>query len=146
MARRVAVSIGKSNRHAFLDEREVDLAIPRACRSRPEERGFQLVYRGRRPQSGIVLAERPSMTAIHDSFLVLDNNQLERTLGGNGNMPLGGNVRQNINTNWGGSQTNIGTQIVNPPAPRPPTTRFEYLRQNPAARFGPPPYVNRPVR
>jgi hypothetical protein len=75
---------------------------------------------------------------------VLSSSDLARTTGG-GNAPLGGNVRQNINTNWGGSQTNINTQIVNPPAPPPPTTRFEYLRQNPAARFGPPPYVNRPV-
>jgi hypothetical protein len=67
-------------------------------------------------------------------------------ISGGGNAPLGGDVRQDINTNWGGTQTNIGTQIVNPPLAPPPTTRFEYLRQNPGARFGPPPYVNRPVR
>jgi hypothetical protein len=75
----------------------------------------------------------------------LTANDLERVAGG-GNAPLGGNVRQNINTNWGGTQTNINTQIVNPLPPPQPTTRFEYLRQNPGARFGPPPYVNRPVR
>lgn len=75
----------------------------------------------------------------------LSTSELSTVTGGAGGMPLSGDVRQNINTNWGGSQTNIGTQIINPPAPVP-TTRFEYLRQNPAARFGPPPYKPMPIR
>lgn len=79
-------------------------------------------------------------TSVPDAVLV--------TATGGGNAPLGGDVRQNINTNWGGEQTNINTQIVNPApvAPEVPTTRTEYLRQNPTARFGPPPYKPLPRR
>lgn len=67
---------------------------------------------------------------------------LDRACGGAGDVraPLSGDVTQQINTNWG------GTQIINPPAPPTPTTRFEYLRQHPEARFGPPPYKPMPVR
>jgi hypothetical protein len=75
----------------------------------------------------------------------LSSDVLVSVTGGAGGMPLSGDVRQNIQTNWGGSQTNIGTQIVNPPAPTA-TTRFDYLRQNPDARFGPPPYKPMPIR
>ena len=56
------------------------------------------------------------------------------TVTGGGNLPFGGNVRQNVNTNWGGSQTNIATQVINQ-APKAPTTITEYLRTNPAARL-----------
>jgi hypothetical protein len=74
----------------------------------------------------------------------LSSEHLQHVTGGagGGNAPLGGDVHQNINTNWG------GTQIINqaPVVPPPPTTRTEYLRQNPAARFGPPPYKPRPIR
>ena len=79
-------------------------------------------------------------------FTTIDSTDLLAVTGG-GNMPLGGDVKQNINTNWGGAQTNIGTQIINqaPVAPPPATTRFEYLRQHPEARFAPPPYKPRPV-
>jgi hypothetical protein len=78
----------------------------------------------------------------------LTSADLSLVTGGAGGAPLSGDVRQNIQTNWGGSQTNIGTQVINPApvAPPPPTTRFEYLRQNPAARFGPPPYKPMPIR
>lgn len=70
------------------------------------------------------------------------------TVTGAGQLPLSGDVRQNINTNWGGEQTNINTQVINqaPAAPKPATTRFEYLRQHPEARWAPPPYTPRPVR
>ncbi|HWM87763.1 MAG TPA: hypothetical protein VNO33_18040 [Kofleriaceae bacterium] len=71
----------------------------------------------------------------------LSHADLERASGGGDvNAPLSGDVQQQINTNWG------GTQIVNPPAAKKPTTRTEYLRQNPEARFGPPPYKPKPVR
>lgn len=58
-------------------------------------------------------------------------------------MPLSGDVTQQINTNWG------GTQIINPPpppAPKPSGLRIDYLRQHPEARWAPPPYTPRPVR
>jgi hypothetical protein len=108
---------------------------------------MHVVSRGLRHAVAPPLHEVASMQTITARLDVrsLSTRDLERATGG-GNAPLGGDVRQNINTNWGGNQTNINTQIVNPLPPPPPTTRFEYLRQNPAARFGPPPYVNRPVR
>ena len=56
------------------------------------------------------------------------------TGGGSVRAPLSGDVKQDINTNWGGSQTNIGTQIINE-APKQPTTLTEYIRTNPAARL-----------
>ena len=68
---------------------------------------------------------------------LIPSDQLALVTGG-GNAPLGGNVHQNINTNWGGSQTNINTQVINPPAPppvRPTSSIVEYLRTNPAARL-----------
>ena len=65
------------------------------------------------------------------------------TGGGSVRAPLSGDVTQQINTNWG------GTQIINPP-PAPPKKpsglRIDYLREHPEARWGAPPYVNRPVR
>jgi hypothetical protein len=82
-------------------------------------------------------------------MIEVSTEELARVSGGNQrNAPLSGDVNQDINTNWGGTQTNIDTQIVNPaPADRPkPTTRIDYLRQNPEARWGPPPYKPRPVR
>jgi hypothetical protein len=66
----------------------------------------------------------------------LSLDDLERATGGAGNMPLGGDVNQQINTNWG------GTQIINPPQPKPPTTVLEYRRQHPELRIGSP----RPIR
>ena len=60
--------------------------------------------------------------------------------GGDVNAPLSGDVQQQINTNWG------GTQIINPPEQKAPATRTEYLRQNPEARWGPPPYKPKPIR
>lgn len=88
--------------------------------------------------------------ALHDgqdmqTIQTLSADELSSVTGGAGGAPLSGDVEQTIQTNWGGSQTNIGTQIINPPAPTA-TTRFEYLRQNPAARFGPPPYKPMPIR
>jgi hypothetical protein len=56
------------------------------------------------------------------------------TGGGSLRAPLSGDVKQDINTNWGGSQTNIGTQVINE-APKQPTTITEYMRTNPAARL-----------
>lgn len=70
----------------------------------------------------------------------ISNLDLATVLGGAGGAPLSGDVNQQINTNWG------GTQVINPPAERPSPLRFEQLRQNPQLRFGPPPYVNRPIR
>ena len=66
---------------------------------------------------------------------------LEMASGGADNRaPLSGDVNQQINTNWG------GTQIINPPEEPKATTRTEYLRQNPEARWGPPPYKPKPIR
>ncbi len=67
----------------------------------------------------------------------LDHHDLARATGGGGTMPLSGDVRQNINTNWGGEQTNINTQIINQaPAPRPmDNTVVGYLRTHPEARL-----------
>jgi hypothetical protein len=73
-----------------------------------------------------------SASVMTNTILTLD--QLATVTGG-GNAPLGGNVRQNVNTNWGGTQTNINTQVINPPAHLPATTITEYLRTNPAARL-----------
>lgn len=70
----------------------------------------------------------------------ISNLDLATVLGGAGGAPLSGDVNQQINTNWG------GTQVINPPAERPSPLRFEQLRQDPRLRFGPPPYVNRPIR
>ena len=58
---------------------------------------------------------------------------------GTGGM-LNGDVNQQINTNW------YGTQVINPAPERPSPLRFEQLRQNPTLRHGQPPYVNRPIR
>ena len=66
--------------------------------------------------------------------------QLARVTGGAGGAPLSGDVTQQINTNWG------GTQVIHPPAERASPLRFEQLRQNPPLRFGPPPYKPMPVR
>ena len=58
--------------------------------------------------------------------------------------PLSGDVNQQIITNsWGGT---INIQQPSQPAPKPATTRIEYLRQHPEARFGPPPWKPMPVR
>jgi len=54
---------------------------------------------------------------------------------GGGNMPLGGNVNQQINTNWG------GTQVINPAAPQPKTV-LEFWKLHPELRIGSP----RPIR
>ncbi len=46
------------------------------------------------------------------TILTLD--QLSHVTGGAGvRAPLSGDVNQDINTNWGGQQTNIGTQVIN---------------------------------
>jgi hypothetical protein len=86
------------------------------------------------------MGSRMTNTAAIQS--IIDAVDLDRVTGGagGGNMPLGGNVTQQINTNWG------GTQVINPPAERPSPLRFEQLRQDPRLRFGPPPFVNRPIR
>jgi hypothetical protein len=62
--------------------------------------------------------------------------QLSNVCGG-GDAPLSGDVTQDINTNWGGSQTNthIDTQIINPAPPKPSSSIVDYLRNNPAARL-----------
>jgi hypothetical protein len=75
----------------------------------------------------------------------ISSDALVTVTGGAGGAPLSGDVKQNINTNWGGSQTNINTQIINQPLQQP-TTRIDFLRQNPSARFGPPPYKPMPIR
>jgi len=51
--------------------------------------------------------------------------------------------RQDVNTNWGGNQTNIGTQIINQ-APKAPTTVTEYWRQHPELRMQKAKPVRRP--
>jgi hypothetical protein len=67
--------------------------------------------------------------------------ELDRASGGaDVRAPLGGDVNQQINTNWG------GTQVINPPQQKTPATRTEYLRQNPEARWGPPPFKPKPIR
>ncbi len=66
---------------------------------------------------------------------ILTIEQLSTVTGGQSvRAPLSGDVNQDINTNWGGNQTNIGTQIINQP-PKQPTSITEYLRTNPAARL-----------
>jgi bacteriocin-like protein len=73
----------------------------------------------------------------------IDNQDLAHVIGGAGGMPLSGDVNQQIITNaWGGTQN-----IYQPPAPQPMSPyRFEYLKQNPAARWGPPPHKPMPIR
>jgi hypothetical protein len=75
----------------------------------------------------------------------IELHQLATVTGGAGQIraPLSGDVNQQIITNsWGGT-----INIQNAPAPqKPATTRIEYLRQHPEARFGPPPYKPMPVR
>ena len=58
------------------------------------------------------------------------------TVTGAGNGAFSGDLhqRQDVNTNWGGTQTNIGTQIINQ-APKVPTTVTEYRRQHPELRM-----------
>jgi hypothetical protein len=48
--------------------------------------------------------------------------------------PLSGDNNQNIQTNWGGTQTNIGTQIINEP-PKTTNSVVDFMRNNPAARI-----------
>jgi hypothetical protein len=55
---------------------------------------------------------------------------------GGGNLPFGGNVNQQINTNWG------GTQVINPPI-KPPTTVLEYWKLHPELRMGSPRPIGR---
>jgi hypothetical protein len=76
-------------------------------------------------------------TAILE-VISLDN--LANVCGGAGGAPHSGDVTQQINTNWG------GTQIINPPQERLSPLRFEQLRQNPALRHAPPPYKPMPIR
>ncbi len=72
---------------------------------------------------------------------IISSVDLVHVTGGAGGVgPLSGDVNQQINTNWG------GTQIINPPVERPSPLRFEQLRQNPQLRFGPPPYKPMPIR
>jgi hypothetical protein len=66
---------------------------------------------------------------------------LATVTGGAGGLPFSGDNKQNINTNWGGSQTNIGTQIIHAPPPVA-TTKTEWLRQHPNERV----YNQRPLR
>jgi len=74
------------------------------------------------------------------TFQTLTNLDLSNVLGGAGGMPLSGDVTQQINTNWG------GTQIINPPAAKPSPYLFERMRQDPSLRTAPPPYKPRPIR
>jgi hypothetical protein len=79
------------------------------------------------------LSDPPDLESLSEA-------DLERASGGGDvNAPLSGDVQQQINTSWG------GTQIINPPEQRAPATRTDYLRQNPEARWGPPPYKPKPV-
>jgi hypothetical protein len=73
----------------------------------------------------------------------IEIHELTHVIGGAGGAPLSGDVNQQIITNWGGTQ-----HIHQPPAPAAPPSplRFEYLRQNPAARWAPPPYKPMPIR
>jgi hypothetical protein len=67
------------------------------------------------------------------------------TVSGGGSGMFSGDLhqRQDVNTNWGGTQTNIGTQIIHNHLPPPvATTRTEYLRQHPEARN----YTQKPLR
>jgi len=54
--------------------------------------------------------------------------QLSTVTGGAGGGPLSGDVNQQINTNWG------GTQIINE-APKPTNSVVDFMRTNPAARL-----------
>jgi hypothetical protein len=69
----------------------------------------------------------------------IERTQLADVVGGQAvNLPLSGDVSQNINTNWGGTQNITINQA--PAAVKPSGLRFEYLQQHPEARFGSPPY------
>jgi hypothetical protein len=73
----------------------------------------------------------------------IDNHDLETVTGGAGGMPLSGDVNQQIITNaWGGTQNIYQPQV----APKVSPYRFQQLRDNPALRFGPPPYKPMPIR
>jgi hypothetical protein len=80
-------------------------------------------------------ARRSGMTNT-SQLTSLSITDLTRTTGGAGGAPLSGDVTQQINTNWG------GTQIINPAQPKPPTTVLEYRKQHPELRIGSP----RPIR
>lgn len=72
----------------------------------------------------------------------IERDDLEAVTGGGGVAPLSGDVTQQINTNWGGTQN-----ITNVPPPKPVSPlRYQQLRDNPALRFGPPPYKPMPIR
>ncbi|HEY5925042.1 MAG TPA: hypothetical protein VIV11_25345 [Kofleriaceae bacterium] len=72
----------------------------------------------------------------------IDLKDLETVTGGQTTVraPLSGDVNQ-INNGWGGT---VNVQQA-PSAPKP-TTRIEFLRQNPEARWAPPPWKPMPVR
>ena len=65
--------------------------------------------------------------------------------GGTFKAPLSGDVNQ-INNGWGGTVNSTVNVYNQAPAPKPPTTRIEYLRQHPEARWGPPPFKPMPLR
>lgn len=73
------------------------------------------------------------------TFQTLTDDKLNTVTGGAGGLPLSGDVTQQINTNWG------GTQIINPPAAKPSPYLFERMRQDPSLRTAPPPYKPRPI-
>lgn len=75
------------------------------------------------------------MLKANQTFLTLTSNELETAVGGAGGAPLSGDVTQQINTNWG------GTQIINQ-GPKPPTTVLEYWKLHPELRMNTP----RPIR
>ena len=66
----------------------------------------------------------------------IETDLLDSVTGAGGLSPLSGDVKQSINTNWGGSQTNIANQVIhNHLPPLAPTTVTEYMRQHPEARL-----------
>lgn len=69
----------------------------------------------------------------------ITTSQLSTVTGGAGGGPLSGDVSQQINTNWG------GTQIINE-APKPPTSVVDFMRTNPAARLEQIRRLSTPVR
>ncbi len=69
-----------------------------------------------------------------NTIQTLSLSNLETVTGGGAKLPLSGDVLQHINTNWGGTQTNIAQQVINQ-APKVANTITEFLRTNPEARL-----------
>jgi hypothetical protein len=94
------------------------------------------------PRNAVKCDRDRAARALHEARCMQDITELlVLVTGGQTALPLSGNVTQDINTNWGGTQTNIGTQIINP-APQRPSSMIEWRKQNPHLM----PYKPRPIR